>query len=67
MNGKKYVGSAVNFKRRRRKHRKSLRKGTHHSPHLQNAWNKYGEDNFKFDVLEYVEDLKELEKLNSII
>jgi hypothetical protein len=32
-----------------------LRRGTHHSPHLQHAWNCYGEDAFKFSTIERVE------------
>lgn len=48
INGKRYIGSAVNFDRRWKEHRKLLRKNKHHSRHLQSAWNKYGEDSFKF-------------------
>jgi len=46
-----YIGSAINIKARWRVHRSRLRKGEHHSKHLQGAWNKYGEDNFNFIVL----------------
>lgn len=49
--GKIYVGSAVQFRRRWSLHRVQLRQGTHHSPHLQNAWNKHGADAFEFKVL----------------
>ena len=53
VNGKYYIGSTtVSFKRRFNKHKLSLRKGVHHSVKLQNAWNKYGEDNFEFEILE---------------
>lgn len=48
-----YVGSAVNIKNRWRSHVTLLRKGKHHSRHLQSAWNKYGEGCFDFSVLEY--------------
>ena len=48
-----YVGSAVNIKERWWTHRSLLRKGKHHSKYLQSAWNKYGEENFEFSVLEY--------------
>lgn len=47
-NGKRYIGSAVNFARRFRRHRAELRSGTHHSRKLQNAWNKYGAGAFVF-------------------
>ena len=35
-------------------HRSSLCHGHHPNPHLQAAWNKYGEENFEFQVLETV-------------
>ena len=54
-NGNRYVGSAVNLKRRWSDHKKRLLGGTHRNEHLQRAWNKYGEDAFEFDVLEYWE------------
>ena len=54
-NGHRYVGSAVNLKSRWVDHKKRLRGGAHENGHLQNAWNKYGEDTFEFDVLEYWE------------
>lgn len=50
-NGRLYVGSAVNFRERWNTHRSATRRGKHHSRHLQNAWNKYGQDAFKFEVL----------------
>lgn len=63
-NGKAYVGSAVNLERRWLDHRKDLRRGMHHNSQLQNAWRKYGEPAFLFDVLERVrkEDLIPLEQ-----
>lgn len=54
-NGKVYVGSAVNFDTRWKEHVRELRKGIHHSSALQNAWNKYGEDNFEFSIIEECE------------
>lgn len=55
-NGKAYVGSAVRFEKRWREHRATLKRGAHHSAKLQNAWNKYGAESFRFDVLEPVPD-----------
>lgn len=49
LNGKTYVGSAVKFSRRWKKHIRDLRMNKHHSRHLQSAWNKYG-DVFSFTV-----------------
>jgi hypothetical protein len=51
-NGKIYVGSAISLRRRWNGHRRALQGGYHHNPHLQSAWNKYGESQFKFSVLE---------------
>lgn len=52
-NGKCYIGStAVNFSRRWGNHLNELRKDEHHSIKLQRAFNKYGENSFKFRVLE---------------
>lgn len=59
-----YVGSSANLERRKTYHLYHLRKGDHHSPYLQNAWNVYGEEAFEFVVLEThsaltLQDLKE--------
>jgi hypothetical protein len=54
-NGKIYVGSAVNLRARWDTHRRDLRKGFHHNPYLQHAWDRYGESDFELVVLEYVE------------
>jgi len=51
VNGNRYIGSAVDLSTRRSQHFYSLRKGNHHSLHLQAAYNKYGEENFVFTVL----------------
>jgi group I intron endonuclease len=51
-NGKFYVGSTTNTRERFRTHRNKLRGNKHHCPHLQAAWNKYGENAFLFRVVE---------------
>ena len=56
VNNKFYVGSAVDFKRRKTRHFSELRTKKHNNSKLQNAWNKYGEQAFVFVV---VEDLPE--------
>lgn len=53
VNGRVYVGSAVNFTTRWRGHRNSLDSGTHRNPYLQRAWNKYGADKFVFTPILY--------------
>jgi group I intron endonuclease len=58
--GNRYVGSTTkSFKHRWSGHKSLLRAGTHHSIHFQNAWNKYGEDDFLFLILDIVDDKKE--------
>ena len=53
VNGKRYIGSTVNsFRGRWAAHKRRLAVRKHCNDHLQNAWNKYGEDCFRFDVLE---------------
>lgn len=54
VNGHVYVGSAVNFATRRRVHLHHLRHGKHHSPYLQRAFDKYGEEAFVFTLIEEV-------------
>lgn len=58
--GKQYIGSAVNIRRRWNQHRRDLNKGSHHSSHLQRAWDKYGAEAFAFTVLEEVGDVTRL-------
>ena len=53
-----YVGSSTNIEYRWRGHKALLRHNKHHNSHLQNAWNKYGEDAFEFLVIEEVLDEK---------
>ncbi len=64
-NNKIYIGSATNYPHRKRTHLSDLKNQKHHSNKLQNAWNKYGNDNFIFEILEIVtrkEDLIEREQ-----
>lgn len=50
-NGKQYIGSAINFKCRWKRHRSDLNKNIHGNIHLQRAWNKYSYDMFEFKIL----------------
>lgn len=52
VNGKVYVGSAVQVRTRWCVHRGALERGKHHSSPLQNAWHKYGKENFEFSLIE---------------
>ena len=56
VNNKVYIGSAVDLDRRKREHFNKLSKGKHCNPKLQNAYNKYGHDNFIFEVVEQVDN-----------
>lgn len=55
LNQKRYIGQTYSIKNRFYRHKKELRKNAHHNNHLQSAWNKYGEENFEFSVIEYCE------------
>lgn len=63
INNKSYVGQSQNVVSRLNGHRKMLLNNVHGNQHLQNAWNKYGEENFEFVILEEctTNELNELE------
>lgn len=52
-NQKFYIGSATNLLFRKRSHFSSLKSGLHKNQKLQRAYNKYGCESFKFEVLLY--------------
>ena len=55
VNGKQYLGSTTDsFTQRFANHRCQLRLRTHHNSHLLNAWKKYGEQSFVFEIVEVV-------------
>lgn len=53
-NNKVYIGSSKDIQKRWKQHINTLKNKTHHSYHLQRAWNKYGDENFKFEIVEVV-------------
>lgn len=61
INNKKYIGQSVDIDSRWSKHKSELNKNSHNNDYLQKSWNKYGEENFKFYVLEYC-NIDELDK-----
>lgn len=61
-NHKTYIGSSKNIYQRLLKHFALLRHNKHQNPYLQSAWNKYGEDSFRWYILELC-DNSELAKL----
>lgn len=60
VNGKHYIGSSVRLKNRKLEHFHKLKANTHENKYLQNSFNKYGESNFSFEVMEYIEDVNSL-------
>lgn len=60
VNNKFYVGSTVDSRKRFWEHRKDLRMGRHTAIALQRAWDKYGEDCFKFEIVEQLNSKEEL-------
>jgi group I intron endonuclease len=55
VNDKVYIGSATNFNIRKSSHFSDLKSGKHFSKHLQSSFNKYGKENFVFEILCYAE------------
>lgn len=47
-----YVGQTINLDSRVAEHKRLLQMIKHHSPKLQNAWNKYGAAKFEFHTIE---------------
>lgn len=66
INGKLYIGSSINIYKRWGEHKRLLRINKHHSYKLQNAWNKYGKNNFKFEIIKVfngkIDELRKLEQ-----
>lgn len=52
-NGKRYVGSSVDIYNRIHEHVHNLNRNKAHNKHLQNSWNKYGQECFIYSILEY--------------
>lgn len=77
-NGMIYIGSSKNISNRMSDHRYKLKKNTHHNYYLQDDYNTYGLDKFKFEILEkcdeddclsleqeYLDKLKPFQKLDN--
>ena len=59
-----YIGQTIDFQRRIKTHINKLRRGAHENPKLQNAWNKYGEQEFHFRKWEFeIQEETDLDKL----
>jgi len=64
VNDKGYIGQSTHLRKRKGAHFLALKKNIHINGHLQRAFNKYGKNNFKFEILEEcsIEKLDEREK-----
>lgn len=59
IDNKFYIGSSKNIYKRWNQHKTDLKNNKHHNSRLQNAYNKYGKENFIYEILENV-DLENL-------
>lgn len=62
INGKVYIGSAINLWRRKLEHIARLTKHTENSEHFQRAWDKYSAENFEFSIIERCSAEQRLER-----
>jgi group I intron endonuclease len=74
VNNKILVGSSMNLDSIWNRHLAELKFGNHRNRRLQEDWNKFGEENFRFEIIsvvkqdekenaDYKKEVKELEKL----
>ena len=62
VNDKCYYGSSKNIEKRWGTHKNHLNSGKHHNTPLQRSWNKYGKNNFSFEVVEECDETILLER-----
>lgn len=55
-NNKYYLGSTLNFEKRKKEHLRKLRANTHYNIHLQRTFNKDGENVFLFEIIEEIDE-----------
>lgn len=55
INNKIYVGQTYDLNYRWNRHKSDLNNNKHSNNHLQSSWNKYGKDNFKYEIIEKCE------------
>lgn len=66
INNKVYIGQTSDFEKRKKEHIKKLNINLHHNKHLQYSWNKYGSDNFVFEILKDNIDIKEINDIEKL-
>jgi len=59
-NGKFYIGSSVDLKKRKRDHMRELKNDIHRNERMQHSFNKYGVENFKFEIVELISERENL-------
>lgn len=62
INGRFYIGRAINFESRWGDHRSKLKNGKHLNKLLQEDWNRFGSSCFAFEVFEIIGDLSLMAK-----
>ena len=55
INNKVYIGLSKNLNNRIKQHKNRLLNNSHKNTHLQSAFNKYGINNFKVEIIELTE------------
>lgn len=63
INNKRYIGRTCNPDIRKKRHFRELEKNKHHCIFLQRAFNKYGKENFIFNIIDTRNTLKEIQEL----
>jgi group I intron endonuclease len=67
IDNKVYIGSSLNISSRHYKHFWLLRKNSHDNNYLQNSFNKFGEHNFVFEIVEFCDKSELIERENYYI
>ena len=57
IDGKVYIGQSIDIDSRWLRHKEELTYNHHHNDYLQRSWNKYGKENFIFEVIEECEEV----------
>lgn len=61
VNNKVYIGQTYDISKRKSAHFNDLKNNRHSNQYLQNAWNKYGGENFELIIIEKC-DLKDMDE-----
>ena len=56
INGKCYIGKSEDIEYRKKIHFRELDERKHHSSYLQEDYDKYGKENFSFEIIEVIND-----------